>query len=438
MKEYRGLRLPGIFGAIIIFIFSACSGGGGDSSSPSNPSPPSSDVDLCEGLVQDKAAHPMTALSKPAIGQAVTDPQFGTTLRRITAVAESEGANAVIKPLYSTIQAWNADESYLILYHKGKGHELYDGETYQFLGQLTLVSPTDFEQILWDPEERDIFYYPSNYNAVPNLYRHRVSTGANEVVRNFGGICPTGDWGALLSLGSDPMYLSWANGSKVVGLQCGTKKFLYDIENDQVLGSTSVSGTEVTFQPGPSGQFAYAYGNVYDAALHLLRSLPLANPYEHASLGRTSDGHDTLNMVIFDPPAGGAQEDHVGSLVRFDLDSGAEKVLIGMANGYPYPRGGTHISAVAHQRSDWIAVCSVGDPAGLGVLDQEIALANAVTGKVCRVAHHRSYAGEGRWGYWSEPHVVISPRATRLLFGSDWGNGASVDTYVVELPSYSR
>jgi hypothetical protein len=52
------------------------------------------------------------------------------------------------------------------------------------------------------------------------------------------------------------------------------------------------------------------------------------------------------------------------------------------------------------------------------------------------VAHHRSYAGEGRWGYFGEPHVVVSPSATRLLFGSDWGNGDTVDTYVVELPSY--
>jgi hypothetical protein len=109
-----------------------------------------------------------------------------------------------------------------------------------------------------------------------------------------------------------------------------------------------------------------------------------------------------------------------------------------VANGYPYPRGGTHISAVAHQRSDWVAVSSVGDPAGLGVLDQEISLANAVTVKGCRLAHHRSYVGEGRWGYWSEPHVVISLSVTRLLFANDWGNGVSVDTYVVELPSYSR
>ena len=40
---------------------------------------------------------------------------------------------------------------------------------------------------------------------------------------------------------------------------------------------------------------------------------------------------------------------------------------------------------------------------------------------------------EGRWGYWSETHVVISPTATRVLFGSDWMNGASVDSYVVDL-----
>jgi hypothetical protein len=32
--------------------------------------------------------------------------------------------------------------------------------------------------------------------------------------------------------------------------------------------------------------------------------------------------------------------------------------------------------------------------------------------------------------------VTGSPTGTRAVFGSDWGGGASVDTYVVELPSY--
>ncbi len=38
--------------------------------------------------------------------------------------------------------------------------------------------------------------------------------------------------------------------------------------------------------------------------------------------------------------------------------------------------------------------------------------------------------------YWAEPHTVPSPSGTRAVFGSDWGNGDTVDTYVVELPSY--
>ena len=39
--------------------------------------------------------------------------------------------------------------------------------------------------------------------------------------------------------------------------------------------------------------------------------------------------------------------------------------------------------------------------------------------------------------YWAEPHTVPSPSGTRALFASDWGGGASVDTYVIELPSYA-
>ena len=93
----------------------------------------------------------------------------------------------------------------------------------------------------------------------------------------------------------------------------------------------------------------------------------------------------------------------------------------------PYPPSTTHLSAVAHRNPGWVAVSVVGEPAGAGVLDGELLLANVDTGDVCRVGHHRSFGGEGRWGYWAEPHVVVSPTATRLLFGSDWGNGRTVE-----------
>jgi hypothetical protein len=404
--------------------------------SPTGPPGGEQATDLCAGLVRDLDPHPMSPLAAPAVGESVIDPEFGTRIRRLTAVSTSEGENAVIKPVYSTVQAWNADESRLVLWHRGKGHELYDGRTYRFIRPLNLLSPTDLEQVLWDPIDPDVLYYPSNYNAVPNLMRYRVSTNTSVVAKHF-EFCPTGDWGRLLSLGSDPMYLSWGRGSLLIGLSCGETKFLYDIRSDRVLGRTRVS-TRITAQPGASGQVAWFFdGRVYDTSFRPLRTLAV-DPSSHSSLGLSgTTGHDTLNTVVFDPPPGGSASADVGTLVSFDLQTGARKVVVGFATGYPYPPSGTHISAVAHKRSGWVAVSAVGNPRGQGVLDQELLLANVDTGTVCRVGHHRSFAREGRWDYWAEPHVVISPTATRLLFGSDWGNGPAVDTYVVELPAYS-
>lgn len=400
--------------------------------------PPASEggtVDLCSGLVQDRARHAMTPLARPAVGQTVVDPQFGTRIRRITSVPTSEGENAVIKPVYGTVQAWNADESRIVLWHRGKGHELYDGRTYAFIRALPLVSPTDVEQVLWDPVDPDVLYYPSNYEAQPRLMRYRVSTNANELVRRFDS-CPV-DWGKLLSLGGDPAYMSWGPGLKVIGLQCGDQKFLYDIARSTVLGSATVSTRNAPL-PGPSGLLAYLDGRIYDQGMRAVRTLNLASPFEHASLGRSAiNGHDVYASAVYDAPSGTRDADEVGTLVAHDMDTGARRVIIGIATGFPYPPSTTHISAIAHRRPGWVAVSVVGDPRRNDVLDSELLVANFDTGQVCRVAHHRSWAREGRWGYWAEPHVVISPTATRLLFGSDWDNGGSVDTYVVELPGYS-
>src|SRR5712691_9831439 len=244
----------------------------------------------CSGLVQDRAPHPMTALSPPSLGRSTVDPEFRTVIKRITAVAVSEGENAVITPVYSTVQAWNADEWELILGHRGQGHELYHGRTYAFIRRLALVSPTDIEHVLWDPVDPDVLYYPSNYNAVPNLMRYRVSTDTSELVRRFES-CPV-DWGKLLSLGSDPAYLSWGPESRVVGLQCGEQKFLYDVAKNAILASATIATANAPL-PGPSGLFAYLDGRVYDARLRVARTLDLANPGEHSSLGRsTRVGHD--------------------------------------------------------------------------------------------------------------------------------------------------
>lgn len=399
---------------------------------PTPTPPPGCTPKTSGGLVVDTCAHPMTALAKPALRVTVIDPQFGTTIRRITEVVPGT-ENSVAKPMYSTIQAWNADESKLILWVRGTGHVLFDGQTYLPLRLLNLESPTDIEHVLWDPVDPDLLYYPSNANAIPRFMQYRVSTGVNTVYQDMTSpSCPAGDWAKLLRLGADPMWLSWAP-RKVVGLNCGDTKFGWDIATKALLGGF-VAPSPNAPMPTPSGNRFYMDGKVYGPTLQLERLLGMAFAYEHASLGRLLDGTEFLGAVAFTPPAGGTEATEVGSLVLHNLATGTRKVLVGIATGYPYPPSGTHISAMAQKAPGMIAVSIIGNTDGQGVLMQELLRVNANTGEVARVAHHRSQAGEGPWGYWGEPHATISPNGKRILFASDWGGGASVDVYVVELP----
>ncbi|MBP7521280.1 MAG: hypothetical protein KA896_12675, partial [Leptothrix sp. (in: Bacteria)] len=73
----------------------------------------------------------MTAVTKPTLLGSYTDPNFLTTVRRITDAKAQFNADYA-KPVYSTMPAWNADETYLILYVPGQGHKLFNGKTYAF------------------------------------------------------------------------------------------------------------------------------------------------------------------------------------------------------------------------------------------------------------------------------------------------------------------
>lgn len=410
MLRKTGVRLPGL--ALCLLVVH------GFSRAPLLEAAASS-TDLCQGLVQDTQPHAMTALAKPALGQAVTDPQFGTRIRRITAVTAS-GPNPAIKPMYSTISAWNADESRLILYNVATGaHELYDGRTYAFIRTLD-INPADIEQVYWHTSDPDVLFYVDGRS----LIRYHVGGGSKEALRSF-DFCSGGASG-----GADPMFMSWD--SNVIGLGCDALVFLYRIDTDTVTGMKT--STRLPPQAAPTGTLAFSNGDVVDPQLNVLRTLDLANPEEHASLGQLANGHDTYNAVAYDP---GPRGSDVGSLVTHDMTTGVATVVVGPATGYPYPYN-THVSALAYRQPGWVLLSSDGTT-GQAVLEGELVLADTNTGRVCRAAHHRTWGKDNTHlaePYWAEAHGVPSPSGTRIVFGSDWGNGSTVDTYVLELPSY--
>ncbi|GIK82805.1 MAG: hypothetical protein BroJett024_39100 [Alphaproteobacteria bacterium] len=440
----------GLFVAALAIVLGACGGGNGSVDSASGPgvaSVGSSSANLCEGLVTDKLAHAMTDVAKPAVGGSFVDPQFGTTIRRISDAA-AKGFE-FIKPMYSTIQAWNADETRLILLRPGGWHELYDGKTYQYLRTLDDISPADDEQVYWDTTDPQVLYYANIVER--RLYRYNVETRAKTMLRDFSTPPTSCGSGVDLTGGTDPMYMSWQG--RKIGLTCGGKIFSYDIDAGVVgtvlTKTTGEGGAQNAPQAAPSGTRYFLndsdrIGTVRDANMNELLTLDVINSGEHGSLGRLASGHDIFYSVQFDsgPVAARAGKDNSGTLVAHDMWDGSWRVIIGQSQGYPYPPSGTHISAVAHKNPGWVAVSVIGDLSGgklgQGVLESEIILADTNPGgAVCRVAHHRSCGGNcGTIGYFAEPHVVISPSGTRMIFGSDWGGGKTADTYVVELPAY--
>ena len=286
----------------------------------------------------------MTTLAKPAIGATVIDAEFGTTIRRITAVAGS-GANAAIVPMYTTISAWNADESLLILYSVagGVGHQLYDGKTYKLLRSLD-INPADIEQVYWDTSDPDILYYVDDQEFI----RYHVNAGTQDKLHSFSGLCGSDS----VSNGDDPMFTSWD--SHRLGLYCGNQMFIYDISTDSVLGPRPVSGTPPA-QVAPTGTLAYleaGSGQVLDANLNLVRSLGLQVPDNHASLGQLANGHDTWNGAVYDD-GNDDTKSNVGILVTWDMTDGTGGAVIGPKTGWPYPPDG-HISAMAYKRPGWI------------------------------------------------------------------------------------
>lgn len=402
----------------------------GASTDAGGPADGGSTADPCMGLITDKANHAMTTLAKPAVGQTVMDPQFGTTIRRITDVANS-GGGQVLKPVYATVSAWNADESLLILYRTegiSSRHELYDGHTYQFIRALDEIDPADLEQIYWHTSDPDVLFYADRTDRT--FVRDTVSTGQTQVLHTF-SFCADDLHG-----GSDPMFTSWD--SRMIGLRCGNQIFSYDIAQDTVGARVTLADSNAP-QAAPSGERFFmnqggGVGTVRDRDMVVLRTLDLDSADEHATLGALGNGHDALVAVAFDD---GPMGSGTGSVVLHDMVNGSSRVIVGPSTGYPYPPGGTHLSAMGFGAPGWVAVSVVGDHDGNSVLDNEVVLVDInAGGRVCRVAHHRSWGGDGPQGYWAEPHVVLSPSATRVLFGSDWGGGNTVDTYVVELPAY--
>jgi len=412
--------------------------------------------DLCEGLVTHNERVAVKPVKRPPFMKRYRDPAFGTTVMRIT----DSRVGTVRKPVYSTIQAWNADESLLMLYQSGggrSGHFLVDGHTYEFVRNVDFV-PADLEEVWWSHTDPDVFYYVSQYKQdLGEFKRYSVKAGAAETVRDFKEECGEG----VMPVAGGDVHMPPLD-DDLFGFRCKRKDgswiaLTWKPSTDEVHTMPIGDGTDYNEwyapMPGPSGKRVWFQGDVLTPDLKTVeRSMDMAKTDEHSNVGTTAEGHDALFQTVFDPSPKGCDDDirqGVAHLTEFDLEDASCRPIISESQGYPYTTSGTHVSAQAWKRPGWVLMSSIGNDfkwfengRKAPALFSEIYLANTDPDDpvTCRLAQHRSFGKHAERGdynaYFGEPHATISPSGTRMVFGSDWYDSGMVDTYVIELPSY--
>ena len=343
-------------------------------------------------ITNNKALVNYSALPKPAVGVAVTDPDFGVTIRRITDAQNNWNMNVAV-PVYPTIAAWNADETWLVLYATcnlansaacpanapGPGWALFNGKTYAF-NQWLPINPADIEQFYWDHSNPDILYYVDANTMVLTSYSISAGTGtaihnfANDVTGNgvLASACNYQNSGPpyLVSGGEDPFFMSQNN--DLIGLGCATNVtdpasgstifvgFTYRISTN-ALGAP-ITAPAVVPQATPSGNNTWYYGQTAPTSGQVLNPLTdnvirtiALDGTQHSDMLLNAAGNDVVAAAQYDGPGDN------GSLIIGNLDTGVVTTIIGGNTGDPYPPSGTLISGRATGIPGWVVVSSTGN-----------------------------------------------------------------------------
>lgn len=453
--HYQKIRyVPGLLPIIVVGACADVSLLSGSQTLLQNESPT---TDICLQGVKDNSNFRIPYLPKPDLLNRYTDPALGATVVRITQSERGE----VRKPAYSTMQAWNADETMLLTYMstaQGYGYELRDGHSYELIGKLPLV-PSDIEEVFWSHRNPDQLFYVS---AAPMDFGHfkkfNVKTSESELIEDFSQWCGT----SLPVAGGDVQMQS--RDDDAFGFRCKNKNsdplfFVYRLSTGKMQSTLSGEAGRNPYPTAPaataSGTRYWHHGNILGMELQPSDiKTDIHSFIEHSSLGVTHSGDDALYQVAYQRSPQGCNSDPesgIGHLVQHNFETGECRNIISSTQGYPYPTSSTHLSALSTEQPGRVAMSSIGSVKQMRYLSNnepappllsEVYLADITADEatVCRLAHHRSFGKNAKNGgyepYFGEPHASISPSGTRIIFGSDWYDSGSVDSYVIELPEY--
>jgi len=340
-------------------------------------------------------------------------------------------------------QAWNNNETYLLLITGDGRTFIFDGNSYQLIKELPQVGGDD---IFWDPNNPNKLIFPLDNT----LYSYNIATDKLEIIKTFSSYALINTRGEG-NLSNDGRYYAFLG--QIDNPYNPYKDIVvYDLQQNSVIATLALPTNLENFDwvsISPKGNYVvvdYATENtgrfqgveVYTRNMQFLWQKPLG--YGHSDLAIDENGDEVLIMDSYDPIK------NCNSIKKFKLSDGTETSLLDYSWQFD-----SHISTRHFNNDGWILISTFDGPARLTddslswlpFEDEIFFLKMNGSQLVKRIAHHRSKRfspitpDPDNSCYWAEPHATISPSGTRILSGSNWRMNVhldeSVDAYIIDL-----
>jgi hypothetical protein len=388
--------------------------------------PTRSVVEAYEAMAKTRAVV-TPSMPYPGYLQPVTDAAFGTAFARVTNPGQSILPGISCKPAYcthrySSSQAWNADQSLLLIANGCSGFCFLDGSTYVPLFHRTVPNECEWHPVdpalmicvsgkeiyTWNPRSdiRTAVYAFSEYNDLQfGPYKGNPSRDGTRLV-----VRATNAQGELVA-------------------------FAYDISAQRKypdIKLTNLSGRNGYCTISPSGRYVFCANATLDgtdtAYVFTVDGVQLQHWIEHHRPGHGDMTTDTDGNDVYVGISKASPDKY--HIIKRRLDDGAVTDLA------PYGDG-QHASIRNINRPGWVFVTYSGTYLGVPELlggtafyQEVIALRIDGSGELRRVIQTRNI----KYDYWNESHASPSPDGSQIIWSSNWGHpGGPVADFVARL-----
>jgi hypothetical protein len=371
------------------------------------------------------------ASPKPTRGKPFADANFKTCIVRVTD-HDADGVRGFLRNDYSRRQAFNADDSKVIVYALDGSWHLYDTKTLKYLGALPGVGGDAEPQ--WHPTNPKLLYYVPAFGIGMVLKEIDVTTLKSRVVADLGArlkaIWPTANTANTKSEGSpsrDARYWGFAVDDAQWN---GLGMFTYDLTKDQIIATYDFAKNHRTrpdhVSMTPSGKYiTISWGDgVYAFTPDFGKSVKLHHKSEHSDIAVDGNGDDIFVSVDY--------EEDLGAVFMVNIRTGVRTNLF--PTYLEHSVTAMHFSGKAYNRPGWILMSTYAEGGGpwQWLHGKIFAVELKANPRIIDIAHHHVFHDD----YFTEPHASVNRDFTRVVFGSNWDvkTKTDIDTYMIELP----